>query len=259
MDNSPIVLMDPDGKHPEKKRAIGRKKFRRYLRRNGVNSLKDLHFLMGGTRTTSGIQNPDAKEPKFRYLYSKRWGWVDMKHFAAAAHHTSSPFVTGSYVLKRGEQKEIEQEYSDRSYERASAWDYEDLTSNLMGVTFEDYWDERSYFEVPMEHGDFVTVLDQFLDELGFTEEHPGEAAPNYDWMPYDAHTDDRTQNSTYDPMYTTIPRYRELDENNNIIKIYPIDYKMLDRLNDHLDEDSSRDRRYDTKEDQENMNFRKP
>lgn len=112
-----------------------------------------------------------------RYLYSKRWGWIDLKHFSAAAYHSDKWYIPSQIVLSRG--KAIEAEQAKKESEKDSAYSYEDLPSNLLGAYFgEDYSSSGSYTKTGFELNSFQKKLVSFLVDLEVVSD-PLAVAPN--------------------------------------------------------------------------------
>lgn len=147
-----------------------------------------------------------------RYLYSPKWGWLDMKHFASSADWADSWYVSGYMVLKEGEKQEIEQLKSGDD----SAFDYEDLPSNLLGVYFERYLEKEE-----AKKKTFSENLGDYLYKLGFVDD-PEEVAPN--GLNVSHHEKGKEpMNFSYDPMFTTEEADDELSAE---IKGYIADYR---------------------------------
>jgi hypothetical protein len=163
---------------------------------NDLNQFKNAHGTMYG-----GIpynNSSDGGKMKERYLYSPKWGWIDMKHFSSAALETNKWYKSASFVLGQGEGVEDRQENGEfpnsRPESKASAYDYEDLVSNLLGVGFEAYLETDAAADK-----DLVENLTNYLTALGFGD--PTQA-PNYATLPQNHDGDTNVQNTTYDPSY---------------------------------------------------------
>ena len=138
-----------------------------------------------------------------------------MKHFFAAAYHTDMSLISGDYVLQRGEGLEKTQ----TKQKSASAYSYEDLVSNLIGVYFEEYLED---FKVNPEDKEAmeayrlkgqVYVLEQFLKEIGVVDDET--KAPNYNGLPINYETQtvgNVPKNKTYTPKNTTEKRDKKID-----------------------------------------------
>ena len=191
---------------PSPSTSIGKTAMINGLPSSIVNSA-GLFILYGGPGSNKG----GTIWENGRYLYSKRWGWIDMRHFAGAAHYSSLGYLTNQFVLgTKFEGNEREQEYTDPP----SAWSYEDLVSNLLGSYFSKYLDDNSG-----NKSTFTEKLKNFLGEIGVVED-PKKEAPNYYNM-LERYKPDANRkvdagmpnkNRTYTPMYTTEPRNHMID-----------------------------------------------
>jgi RHS repeat-associated protein len=191
--DNPIVYVDPDGGEPVKKGVIAISTLIWLLGSDGIDDLNSFsdHFELGGSYG--------------RYLYSDKWGWVDMKHFSSAAENTDDLLQTGHAVLLLGEFVESTQYLNGD----ASGFDPEDLPSNLLGVYFETYLESEA-----AEGKSLVENLESYLLELGFSDD-PTNDAPNYDVLP-ETHDDPDSGviNMRYEPLNTkTTRRDSELDQ----------------------------------------------
>lgn len=133
--NNPILFIDPDGNEPIKPKVTGLKALIRKMDKLGVNSLFEFYQEYSNDFTVATAENGVGGK---RYMYSTRWGWVDLKHFSSAAFGTDTPQYTGNMVLKKGEDIEKAQARATGT-ERGSAYAYEDLPSNILGVYFEEW------------------------------------------------------------------------------------------------------------------------
>ncbi len=208
--NNPIVLVDGDDE-PIKPNVGGYKALIKELRAANVKSLDDLAKYFGGNQSTG----ERTWSFEIRYIYSKSWGWLDMRHFSSGAQLTDNTFITGNFVLTKGEEHERETE----STEPDSAWDYEDLPSNLLGVYFETFLESDE-----ATGDDFLDNLELYFKYLDFVE-NPLEVAANKDeiqdeYLPADVKRDNGVlQNETYDPVYTTKEQSGWLDKRINEYK----------------------------------------
>lgn len=191
--NSPLIFVDQDGKEPIRPQVTSVTALITALRAADVSDLDGLLAYFGGNEQ---ISVPTGTWGEERYLYSGSNGWLDMRHFSAAAAATDKWYITGAMVLEEGENTERNQE----AHERSSAWSYEDLPSNRMGVDFESFLENND--------GEFLDVLDSYLRGNGFVD-NPLDVAPNAaelpDSYPDDAMTPPSATNRTYTPMYTLV------------------------------------------------------
>jgi hypothetical protein len=209
---NPLIVVDPDGKEPSKDQVVGRRKYISIIRNKNITSISQLADLHKSANFGS-----EAGGNKERYLYSSKWGWVDMKHFSAAASQASSWWFSPERAVDLGEANELIQEKTGS----ASAWDYEDLTSNLLGAAFYTYLQTDEAQNKP-----FSTNLNDFLDDLGFTD-YP-KTAENYNKIP-DTQNDKAMGplNYTYEPSYAP----------NSDKRTSKMDEFVLDFLNNYLEE----------------------
>lgn len=126
---------------------------------------------------------------------------VDMKHFAAAAEYTDRWYLTAEGVLEDLYEHEVEEAGN-------SMFDYDDLTSNLLGVYFEEYLESDEAKGV-----DFADAVGHYLKELGFSN-NPMEDKPENNILPETHHEQvDTEQDKTYTPKYTSEERSGDLDK----------------------------------------------
>ncbi len=121
-----------------------------------------------------------------RYVYTEKKGWIDFKHFFAAAFFTLNKDIGGTGVggfLTRlaGLKIELEQ----LTGESDSAFSYEDLPSNSAGIQF-------AYLIEELENQGITDyslsdLLKVYFEILESTEP---EDAPNYDHLPDDYNSD---------------------------------------------------------------------
>jgi RHS repeat-associated protein len=185
MDN-PLKFVDKDGKEPTKPRVSSLTNLLKALNSKDIKSLKDMIAWYGGVNAK--IYSVKGKGSlNERYVYSTTWGWIDMRHFSAAAYVTDKPFVSAKDLLKKGEATEKEQEEKGNR----SAWSYEDLVSNALGAYFQEY---ASNYD-----GSVVEALESFLCSIGVVD-NPIEVSPNK--LP-DVERENPPQNKSYNPMFT--------------------------------------------------------
>jgi|GEM_PF-5935726 len=143
-----------------------------------------------------------ARARCFRYLYSPKWGWLDLTHFTAGAEYSSRWYLTTDMVLWRGALLENQQERAGNT----SSWSYEDLPSNMMGAFFSRYLKKS-------QSRDLVQSLRAYLLALGFVDDPM--IAPNLPQLPPRSHGEPRPpQNHSYTSRYTTqgSDSYNDLD-----------------------------------------------
>jgi RHS repeat-associated protein len=219
--NSPILFIDFMGLEPVKDGTTNLTKVSAALKKADVKDLDDLRSHYG----SGYFGNDNGKGDTKKYLYSKKWGWIDMRHVSYSAAKIKSIFSIRSGVLSDGELLEYRQELgaipnhnpTDFDLPSVSAWDYEDLVSNIIGAGFE------SYLETDGKGKTIVEALTSYLTDLGFNEEP--ENAPNYLSMPKN-YTEDGKNEATevrsygYDPKYAPNKNKRNSKQDLNVLKI---------------------------------------
>jgi RHS repeat-associated protein len=221
--NCPIGYSDSNGKEPTAKQVIGIRDFITLLKKEKVEDLEDLfHFYEDETvsEATTGSISPkisggQGNLQSARYLYSKRWGWIDLKHFSAAAYHSDKWYIPSQIVLWRG--KRIERNQAEKESERESAYSYEDLPSNLLGAYFgEDYSSSGSYTKTGFELNSFQKKLVSFLVDLEVVSD-PLAIAPNAKDIPKYEGKSNRVistpKNAISTPIFTVEPLNLERGE----------------------------------------------
>lgn len=189
--NSPIILIDEDGREPIKPSVTDVKTLITVLRENKINNFNDAATFFGGNQTpltggfTSATDNAGEKQ---RYVYTKGAGWIDFKHFFDAADLAED--VGWIWTVERGETTEKDQ----LNAKNGSAYDYDDLQSNFQGAIFGQ--DFRA-----LEGEEFLKVLEGRLNALGATDP---KSAPNYNDLKDNYDTDSGEQVTDYEPVHTT-------------------------------------------------------
>jgi RHS repeat-associated protein len=226
--DNPIFFVDADGNEPTVANRIGLSAYIalvRTVRCMNCDFLSKMHKFYGGQsntivthRSARSVGDSDVG----RYLYSDRWGWIDMKHFFSAANLTDYLVFSGDFALEYGEDVERKQEKAGVP----SGYDYEDLKSNLLGVYFEKYLEDFNSTRMSDEEeadlkdnygGNWgAYALKKFLTEIGVVEDIT--VAPNYYDKNFPADHDAPSTwqtNKTYDPVHTDPdknPRDHEID-----------------------------------------------
>lgn len=179
--NNPVVYTDPDGNEPNKSQAVTWEKAK--------NAIK-MHFgkkepTLQGLRYTSGEVHgkqvgPFGGNKGARYIYTEKYGWIDLGHFFQTAAGAQAEGLTGA---KKAVARTIARPLLFRklwkvtkriedSQTGETQWSYEDGPSNAAGMQFylDYYKDDKSLLE----------SLDRFFKHAGATT---SDKAPNWDEM----------------------------------------------------------------------------
>jgi RHS repeat-associated protein len=159
--NNPVKFIDKDGKEPSQNQAVSLNDYIPRLIIANVNTFEDLRKVHASERYR-GLYESAGPLSFVRYLYSEKWGWIDMLHFSESALKTSKDGVFST--LKSGETLEVTQKLTAP----ASSFSYEDLVSNLIGASFAEYNNNNNSKE-------FLVNLQDFLIGAGFNAQ-PTEA-----------------------------------------------------------------------------------
>ncbi len=194
--------------YPIKKQISGRTEFIQILKDNKIETYDQLYEqYVGSGALDSGAAKAYGPLAKYRYLYSPRWGWIDLKHVSTAIHYTSKWYLSGHDVLDMGMGEELLQ----AAINKDSAFSYEDLVSNLLGVYFyAEYADETS-----RQDKTFLENFASYLEQLGFSD-IPLDIAPNASEIPQDYTLKEFPRNTGYKPMFMKAKKSEltELDKN---------------------------------------------
>jgi RHS repeat-associated protein len=198
--NNPTLLIDKDGNEPIKPGVSGKTNIVKVLRSNNTLNLNDLSTFFGGQIIRSGVSKSggiaNTTSEQVRYIYSKRWGWIDMRHFSTSAAVTHANLVTPRMTLRKGEEVEKNQNGTNSGYS------YEDLVSNLLGTYFETWLKSTD-----ANGKDFLENLNKFFTLIGVVE-NPEKDAPNYTNLPDNQIDADNkpveqvSKNTTYVPLF---------------------------------------------------------
>lgn len=178
---NPYVFTDPDGRAPNKAHAAGSQIVRDQLARGDLSRLEK-----------------NAEKTAQRYFYTETFGWVDVRHFAAAAQLAQiwpDPVVTAGGVLV-----ELNQWRTEGEGEYASAFSYEDLPSNEAGIDFGNSIRpgeslEAAFFRWEAENGAQPVLDGDFLESDAY------QALPDTDPSLPTADVDQRRSNSSSTPL----------------------------------------------------------
>lgn len=129
--NNPLLLTDPDGREPNKSQAVTIQQIvaivEQTQRDNPNLSPREILQRVDGFFRA---QTDAPGDP--RYVYTEIRGWIDFKHFFAAANQAASAGEVLTNTLGVGA------EIVQSMMRSTSAFSYEDLTSNAAGADFGD-------------------------------------------------------------------------------------------------------------------------
>ena len=199
MGNNPINMIDPDGMAPSKSEVITMKEFKNIF--EGFSTLTQIETQFDQLEKM-GQNNPFVKRNAF--LYSERWGFIDLKHFSKSAAWTNEWFITVDMVLDKGEKVEFKQ----WSIYHPSAFSEEDLTSNLLGAYFADVF-LSSEWATGESMGENLVI---FFTMLEASENPKLDCQCTLFDIPKD-HTNELKRNHTYLPQTSYKPLDREIDK----------------------------------------------
>jgi RHS repeat-associated protein len=170
--NNPLALTDLDGREPNKAQAGTTQQIvaviQQIEKQNPGASNKEVL-----QKTAEYFRNmDDSKAGSIRYVYTEKAGWIDFKHFFAAAEHTAINSYLG----------EVETNIFGLGVEGIqmlkgddSAFSYEDLGSNYQGSRFGGRWFETTGNSVSSQ-------VESFLDNT--LQARSPQAANNYNQLP---------------------------------------------------------------------------
>ena len=179
--------------YPIKKETAGLTEYLLFFKTKNISNSSEFFALYG--EGPSKTKNLIFR----RYLYSPKWGWIDMRHFAAAANYSEKWYLSGHDVLTFGELKEWKQ--SLKGEDEGSAYNYEDFVSNLLGVYF-----GTQYSRDKMKT--YAGNLEAYLKRLGFVED-PLAVAPNAGDIP----EGDSLKPGEIEKSYDYNPRHTKFNE----------------------------------------------
>jgi RHS repeat-associated protein len=169
--NSPLVLLDQDGREPNKAQAGTVADVVAVILKieNDNPTASQTEILQ---RVDGYFQSKDDTNDKnVRYVYTKENGWVDMKHFFAAAAEAATSTFGEVETLGKGLVIEVIQTIQGSD----SAFSYEDLPSNAAGAEFGDEEFKPSGEKLS---GQVKTFLEKTLQATA------PQFAPNYSALP---------------------------------------------------------------------------
>ena len=214
--NNPLKFVDPNGKEPVQSHAgtleqamgilnIEKLNWRNIGKATGAQASSVLADL--GKMTLKGPKYNPIGAREGRYIYTKKGGWIDMRHFlifagqAWANKQLVGSLVDEDTIVNSTVTDSIIMETIQMLGGHGSGFSYEDLPSNKFGAEFSaKHFDPNSSKTLGEQMEDFLNDLDPVK---------PSEA-PNWNDVP--ATTDDLTKdgrktekNYTTTPMHTTI------------------------------------------------------
>jgi RHS repeat-associated protein len=142
------------------------------------DAIDAVDWLEMGTYVANNIQHTSVQ-----FIWTRKGGWIDLKHFLYAAYQANRVHVTHGAALMGGKSLESKQ----ANVGHYSAWGVEDLPSNKFGVGFEPH--------LPDCNSDMPNALVEYLeDALGGMGDPPMN---DIDAMNY-------IRNFTYDPVMSS-------------------------------------------------------
>ncbi len=175
--NNPIKYVDPSGEEPNKAQA------------GTVGDILDIISLPNSYSYNANVgmlhkfinyYGKDTGGISMRYVYTEQAGWVDMRHFFYFAEKSytygNAIAMTGGYMSEFYQWMGLDIDSMTLGLgSNPSAFSYEDLTSDALGVAFGHMLSEQS------GEYSFEELLTKFLDSLGATNP---EEAYNYNEIP---------------------------------------------------------------------------
>jgi hypothetical protein len=196
--SGPTNARDPLGLFVEKDKVCG-------SMQDMKNEIWDLMKKKAGSDKNSDINDVDwlemgrylsANMKTNRYVWTKKGGWIDLKHFLRAAYEANRTFVTHGMVLGKGEDVEKAQAAGGN----VSAWGVEDLPSNKYGVEFEPH--------IPDCNTDLPDALEKYInDVLGGLGTPPKDKIDKMNYI----------RNFTYEPIMSPDDKDIHVDEKTTI------------------------------------------
>jgi RHS repeat-associated protein len=172
--NSPLVLIDQDGREPNKAQAGTAADVVAIIRKIEEDNptLTQTEILQ---RVDGYFRTKPDEEGNVRYVYTKENGWLDMKHFCAAANVAANSSIGEVKTIVGGLLVEIGQTLEGDE----SAFSYEDLPTNAAGAEFGDEEFKPSGDKLSSQVGKFLEkTLQATLPQF----------APNYAALPNKPH-----------------------------------------------------------------------
>ncbi len=173
--NNPLNFVDPDGYEPSKNRLGNSGRVIERLKAYKGDSVAT--FKWASTYKSFGYA-------KVRYIYSQKYGYIDLTHFFRAAEmqhqysekYKDTPVInsivkSGKVIELGGYWNEIDQTFSSDENVRKSAWSYEDIPSNKAGIEFGKTYDpSKPFYKQVNEYLKDIKV--QSVNEIKTTEHY---------------------------------------------------------------------------------------
>ena len=176
---NPIILSDPNGKDPYRKYLGSIEQVKSVLEQNQGKSYWDISKIFA----TSNV----------RYIYTKEGGFLDLRHFFAAAEVSSK--LGKNTAIIAGELEEKRQEFAKST----SANDPEDRPSNLQGANFGEKNKEAS---------NVAENFKNFIEELKPVDPSDPSIASDKAYIPYDEYSIPLPSRVSYEPYHGEDPDY---------------------------------------------------
>jgi RHS repeat-associated protein len=168
--NNPLGLTDPDGREPNKAQAGTVQQIVaiiKQIERNNPNTSR-MDILK---KTDKHFRTQPDQAGNTRYVFTKESGWIDAKHFFAAANDSANSSLGEVGTNIKGLAVELIQDIEGDD----SAFSYEDLGSNSAGADFgADSFDANG--------GPLSEQVSNYFDNT-LQALYPS-AAPNYNQLP---------------------------------------------------------------------------
>jgi RHS repeat-associated protein len=165
--SNPLLLTDPDGREPNKSQTATIQQIVAIVEQTERDnpSLKPREIL----RRVDGYFRALSDEPgKSRYVFTEEKGWIDFRHFFAAANQAATAGEVATDILGLG--MEVWQTVTRST----SAFSYEDLPSNGAGSDFgDDHFDPNG-----------GPLSQQVLNYMNTLKPSAPTAAPSYATLP---------------------------------------------------------------------------
>jgi RHS repeat-associated protein len=188
-ENNPIYFMDNDGREPNRSQAANWSQIKTVLTNYFNNPANQSIHKLRYTETAGGgggQVGPFGGENGPRYVYTEKYGWIDLGHFFQVASEIEGKVssngkayrwfaknsITAYYIAKSKLKTKTEEVENGQPEGSETQWSYEDAPSNLAGM---DYW-----FYAFDNNKNIIETLQEFFEDAGIKKP---EEAPNYNTM----------------------------------------------------------------------------